>query len=59
MRDDVNALVHTAQTLFVVLCVYVGRRARIAESGDVAPVVLRLLGPTQPVALTGLSLKFE
>ena len=47
MRDEVTGQPHTAHTLCLVPCVYVGRPAKIADGGslqDVAPTLLAMLG---------------
>jgi 2,3-bisphosphoglycerate-independent phosphoglycerate mutase len=59
MRDETTGQPHTAHTLCLVPCVYVGRPARMADGGslqDVAPTLLTMLGLTQPTVMTGHSL---
>ncbi len=59
MRDEATGQPHTAHTLELVPCVYVGRRASIAAGGslqDVAPTLLAMLGAPAPAAMTGRSL---
>jgi len=59
MRDEVTGQPHTAHTLCLVPCVYVGRPAKMADGGslqDVAPTLLAMLGLAQPAEMTGHSL---
>ena len=59
MYDDATGQPHTAHTLCLVPCVYVGRRAAMANSGslqDVAPTLLAMLGLPKPSEMTGRSL---
>jgi 2,3-bisphosphoglycerate-independent phosphoglycerate mutase len=59
MRDDATGQVHTAHTLSVVPCVYVGRPATLAAGGalqDIAPTLLALMGLPKPPEMTGHSL---
>ena len=59
MHDEATGQPHTAHTLFLVPCVYVGRRATIEDGGalqDVAPTLLAMLGLAQPDEMTGRSL---
>jgi 2,3-bisphosphoglycerate-independent phosphoglycerate mutase len=59
MHDVATGQPHTAHTLNLVPCVYVGRKAAIAERGslqDIAPTLLAMLGITQPAEMTGRSL---
>ncbi len=59
MHDDATGQPHTAHTLNLVPCVYVGRKAAIAERGslqDIAPTLLAMLGIRQPAEMTGRSL---
>ncbi len=56
MLDLANDQVHTAHTTNLVPFVYLGRRARIAETGaleDVAPTLLKMMGLPQPMEMTG------
>ncbi len=56
MYDDVTGQAHTAHTLNLVPCVYVGREATIASGGslqDIAPTLLRMMGVAQPPEMTG------
>ena len=63
MRDEATQQAHTAHTLNLVPLLYVGRRARLAETGaleDVAPTLLKIMGLDQPVEMTGRPLlEFE
>jgi len=59
MLDESTGQAHTAHTLNLVPCVYVGRPAKIAGGGslqDVAPTLLAMLGLPQPAEMTGHSL---
>ena len=59
MLDETTGQPHTAHTLFLVPCVYVGRSAKMASGGslqDVAPTLLAMLGLAQPSEMTGHSL---
>ena len=59
MRDEATGQPHTAHTLCLVPCVYVGRPAKMAQGGslqDVAPTLLAMLGLAQPAEMTGHSL---
>jgi 2,3-bisphosphoglycerate-independent phosphoglycerate mutase len=59
MHDDITGQPHTAHTLNLVPCVYVGRDAAIAEGGslqDIAPTLLAMLGIAQPREMTGRAL---
>ena len=59
MRDETTGQPHTAHTLNLVPCVYLGRPAKIAAGGslqDVAPTLLAMLGLAQPAEMTGQSL---
>ena len=56
MHDDATGQPHTAHTLCLVPCVYVGRRATMASGGslqDVAPTLLAMLGLAKPSEMTG------
>ncbi len=59
MFDPQTGQPHTAHTLNLVPCVYVGRRAQMAEGGalsDIAPTLLAMLGLPPPPEMTGHSL---
>ena len=59
MVDEATGQPHTAHTLFLVPCIYVGRPARMAAGGslqDVAPTLLAMLALPQPSEMTGHSL---
>ena len=59
MFDPKTGQPHTAHTLNLVPCVYVGRRAQMADGGalsDVAPTLLAMLGIVPPPEMTGHSL---
>ena len=59
MQDETTGQPHTAHTLNLVPCVYVGRPAKMATGGslrDVAPTLLAMLGLAQPAEMTGHSL---
>ena len=59
MLDEGTGQPHTAHTLCLVPCVYVGRPAKMASGGslqDVAPTLLAMLGLPQPAEMTGHSL---
>ncbi len=59
MFDPQTGQPHTAHTLNLVPCVYVGRRARLADRGalsDLAPTLLAMLGLPPPAEMTGHSL---
>ena len=59
MQDDESGQAHTAHTLNLVPCVYVGRPAVMANGGslqDIAPTLLAMLGLRQPFEMTGRSL---
>jgi 2,3-bisphosphoglycerate-independent phosphoglycerate mutase len=59
MHDEATGQPHTAHTLFRVPCVYVGRRAAIADGGslqDIAPTLLAMLGVPPPPEMTGRAL---
>jgi len=56
MLDEVTRQPHTAHTTNVVPFVYVGRPARLAETGaleDIAPTLLKMMGLPQPREMTG------
>jgi 2,3-bisphosphoglycerate-independent phosphoglycerate mutase len=56
MHDEGTGQPHTAHTLDLVPCLYVGRPATIAPGGalqDVAPTLLAMLGVPQPPEMTG------
>ena len=59
MHDEVTGQPHTAHTLCLVPCVYVGRPAVMASGGslqDIAPTLLAMMGLPKPSAMTGRSL---
>ena len=59
MRDEVTGQPHTAHTLCLVPCLYVGRPAAMAGGGslqDIAPTLLAMMGLPQPSEMTGRSL---
>jgi 2,3-bisphosphoglycerate-independent phosphoglycerate mutase len=59
MFDPATGQPHTAHTLNLVPCVYVGRDATIAAGGslqDIAPTLVAMLGLPQPAEMTGRSL---
>jgi 2,3-bisphosphoglycerate-independent phosphoglycerate mutase len=56
MQDEITHQPHTAHTTNVVPFLYIGRRARLAETGaleDVAPTLLKMMGLPQPHLMTG------
>ncbi len=56
MYDPATGQPHTAHTLNLVPCLYVGRPAAIADGGalqDIAPTLLWMLGISQPPEMTG------
>jgi 2,3-bisphosphoglycerate-independent phosphoglycerate mutase len=59
MDDPIHHQPHTQHTTNLVPFIYIGRPARIAESGalkDIAPTLLRLMDVPQPTEMTGKSL---
>jgi 2,3-bisphosphoglycerate-independent phosphoglycerate mutase len=59
MHDPSTGQAHTAHTLNVVPCVYVGRPATMADGGalpDIAPTLLAMMGLPKPAEMTGHSL---
>jgi 2,3-bisphosphoglycerate-independent phosphoglycerate mutase len=59
MHDPATGQAHTAHTLNLVPCLYVGRPATMRERGalqDIAPSLLAIMGLRQPAAMTGRSL---
>ena len=59
MHDPATGQAHTAHTLNLVPCLYVGRPARMEATGalqDIAPTLLAMMGLPQPEAMTGRSL---
>jgi len=59
MRDEVTGQPHTAHTTDRVPLLYVGRQARMAETGalcDIAPTLLHLMGLEPPHEMSGTSL---
>lgn len=56
MMDYVNNQPHTQHTTNVVPLLYIGRPARLAETGalsDLAPTMLKMMGVPQPAEMTG------
>lgn len=56
MLDPVSGQPHTAHTTNLVPFLYIGRPARVVETGaleDVAPTLLRMMGLPQPAEMTG------
>jgi 2,3-bisphosphoglycerate-independent phosphoglycerate mutase len=56
MHDPATGQPHTAHTLNLVPCLYVGRRATLREGGalqDIAPTLLAVMGLPQPPEMTG------
>jgi 2,3-bisphosphoglycerate-independent phosphoglycerate mutase len=59
MHDDATGQAHTAHTLNVVPCLYVGRAATPHGPGalqDIAPTLLSMMGLPQPAEMTGHAL---
>ncbi|MEP6996915.1 MAG: 2,3-bisphosphoglycerate-independent phosphoglycerate mutase [Betaproteobacteria bacterium] len=59
MHDDVTGQAHTAHTLNLVPCLYVGRAATPRGPGalqDIAPTLLAMMGLPQPAEMTGRAL---
>jgi 2,3-bisphosphoglycerate-independent phosphoglycerate mutase len=59
MHDETTGQPHTAHTLNLVPCVYVGRPATLAPGGalqDIAPTLLAMMGLPQPAEMTGRAL---
>ena len=59
MIDHATHQAHTAHTLNPVPFIYIGRKAKMADSGalqDIAPTMLKLMGLPQPQEMTGKSL---
>jgi 2,3-bisphosphoglycerate-independent phosphoglycerate mutase len=59
MHDDATGQAHTAHTLNLVPCIYVGRPATLAGGGalqDIAPTLLAIMGLPKPPEMTGHSL---
>jgi 2,3-bisphosphoglycerate-independent phosphoglycerate mutase len=59
MIDHETHQAHTAHTLNLVPFVYIGRNAKLADTGalqDIAPTMLSLMGLPQPQEMTGKSL---
>jgi 2,3-bisphosphoglycerate-independent phosphoglycerate mutase len=59
MHDPATGQAHTAHTLNLVPCLYVGRSAQMEATGalqDIAPTLLAMMGLTQPAQMTGRSL---
>jgi len=56
MQDEVTGQPHTAHTTNVVPLLYIGRDARLAETGaleDLAPTLLKMMGLPQPREMSG------
>lgn len=56
MADESTNQAHTAHTLSLVPFLYIGRKARMAETGaleDIAPTMLKIMGLPQPSEMTG------
>jgi len=56
MHDPATGQPHTAHTLNLVPCLYVGRRAALRAGGalqDIAPTLLSVMGLPQPPEMTG------
>lgn len=59
MQDNITQQAHTAHTLNPVPFLYVGRPAKLADTGslrDIAPSLLCMMGLSQPEEMTGHSL---
>ena len=59
MHDEATGQAHTAHTLNLVPCVYVGRPATLVAGGalrDIAPTLLAIMGLAKPPEMTGHSL---
>ena len=59
MIDHATHQAHTAHTLNPVPFIYIGRKAKMADSGalqDIAPTMLKLMGLPQPQEMTGKTL---
>jgi len=59
MFDNINNQAHTQHTTNLVPMIYVGRKAKLADSGalsDLAPTLLKMMGLPQPIEMTGKSL---
>ncbi len=59
MHDHDNNQLHTQHTTNLVPFIYVGRKAKLANTGalsDVAPTLLTMMGVPQPAEMTGKSL---
>ncbi len=59
MHDPATGQAHTAHTMNLVPCLYVGRSAELAAGGalqDIAPTLLSMMGLPQPGEMTGRSL---
>ena len=59
MHDHDNDQLHTQHTTNLVPFIYVGRKAKLANSGalsDIAPTLLTMMGVPQPAEMTGKSL---
>ena len=59
MLDRITHQAHTAHTLNLVPCLYIGRKAKLTDHGslrDLAPSLLTIMGLPQPAEMTGHSL---
>ena len=59
LHDDATGQAHTAHTLNLVPCLYVGRPATLIAGGalqDIAPTLLALMGLPKPAEMTGHAL---
>jgi 2,3-bisphosphoglycerate-independent phosphoglycerate mutase len=59
MRDELNNQAHTAHTINLVPLIYIGRPARLADTGaleDISPTLLKMMGLAQPAEMTGRAL---
>ena len=59
MLDTVTHQPHTAHTINLVPLIYVGRPARLADTGaleDIAPTLLKMMGLPQPLEMSGHAL---
>lgn len=56
MVDEINRQPHTAHTTNLVPFIYIGREARLADTGaleDIAPTLLKMMGLPKPPEMTG------
>jgi 2,3-bisphosphoglycerate-independent phosphoglycerate mutase len=59
MRDEINDQPHTAHTTNLVPLIYIGRPARLADTGaleDIAPTLMKMMGLRHPPEMTGHAL---